>query len=83
MVFLRVGLTLPTQRHRCCSSEPPLVRRHLRRCQTRGVKGKQRGRMASTLAQRLNNQSITTGPRQPVAGVGVFVGGGAGLVERP
>jgi len=38
--------------------------------------------MASTLAQRLNNQSITTGPRQPVAGVGFFVGGEAGLVDR-
>jgi hypothetical protein len=46
------------------------------------IKGEQRGRMASTLAQRLNDQGVTAGPHQPVARVGFLVGGQAGLVDR-
>ena len=46
------------------------------------IKGEQRGRMASTLAQRLNDQGVTARPHQPVARVGFLVGGQAGLVDR-
>ena len=38
------------------------------------IKGEQRGRMASTLAQRLNDQGVTAGPHQPIARVGFLVG---------
>jgi len=46
------------------------------------IKGEQRGRMASTLAQRLNDQGVTAGQHQPVARVGFLVGGQPGLVDR-